>query len=269
PALLPWQDADALELPQAIPEWFQQEIALFDNTISNAFLKKIEVQLGLAEQENRKMFAAERPISKKLRELVVFELDDVQQASVEAELFDEPLEKLIPSFTAQARDLKTILGRCLGPSTRLRSKPLHELKIIEFVQLFVQEGLHRLPLLIGRLRELQSKINRSPRTTPGFGELWHLKSTETDERLNEAEGLLKDFDLVLGRYLENSYKQAVPSQILSTNRLLEKRIGPAIAISTDRPVAILVFDGMRYDLWREIVRPHLERRFAVEEEMAA
>jgi hypothetical protein len=193
-ALSPWQNADALELPQALPAWFEQEIAVFDNAISDTFLKTIESQLELAKQEKRRAFAAEHPISKKLRELVVFELDGGQQSGLEAELFDEPLEKLIPGFTAQALDLKTILGRCLGPSTRLRSKPPHQLKMAEFVQLFAQEGLHRLPLLIGRLRELQAKINRSPKTTPGFAELWQAKSSETDQRLNQAEGLLKDFE---------------------------------------------------------------------------
>jgi hypothetical protein len=83
----------------------------------------------------------------------------------------------------------------------------------------------------------------------------------------EAETLLTDFDFLLGRFLEARYASVVPAEIPVINQLLEQVIMPARSKTPAKPVAIILLDGMRYDLWQEIVRPHLERRYQLDEQV--
>src|SRR5262249_49498044 len=88
-----------------------------------------------------------------------------------------------------------------------------------------------------------------------------------DEAITEVDELLKDFDFVLGRFLETQFTQVVPQQITPTNRIIEKMVAVNKGKHADQPVAIILLDGMRYDLWRMIVRPHLQRRYRVQEQV--
>ena len=88
-----------------------------------------------------------------------------------------------------------------------------------------------------------------------------------DKAIIAVEELLKDFDFVLARFLEAQFTKVVPHQITPTNRIIEKIVAESKVKRPDQPVAIILFDGMRYDLWRMIVRPHLERRYQVQEQV--
>jgi len=265
-SLNPWQDCEPLFTTTPKPAWFDIEIDLFDSAVSPAFLKTMKAALGLDIPENEKAFAKADCWSKKLRQLALFATPEGTPPD-ETSVSTSDLEKLVPIFRAGFAEVSRLINSIRGTCDRLRARHSSQLKMADFTSTFADQGFHRLAILCAELKSRQTEISHIPDRPPGFEERWKKMEAEVDEPITEVEELLKDFDFVLGRFLEAQFAQVVPHQITPTNGIIEKIVADRKGKQPDQSVAILLLDGMRYDLWRMIVRPHLERRYRVQEQV--
>src|SRR5207245_7768489 len=88
--------------------------------------------------------------------------------------------------------------------------------------------------------------------------------------MNRAGRLRDDLDHEFGKLLESRYAEVVPGEIPTTGMLYESFIAPRrrTADGKCQPALILVIDSMRLDIWRQLVRPALEREYDIEEKLA-
>ena len=265
-SLNPWQDCEPLFATTPKPAWFDAEVELFDSAVSPAFLKTMKTALGLDVPEKEQEFAKAECWSRKLRQLVVLAASG-QARGEEPSAGGGDLEQLVPVFRARFAEVTKLIGSMRATCDRLRARHPSQLKIGNFISTFTEQGFHRLAILSAELKSRQTEISRTTDRPPGFEERWKKMETEVDNAITEVEELLKDFDFVLGRFLEAQFAQVVPNQITPTKRIIEKFVVERKAKEPDQPVAIILLDGMRYDLWQMIVRPHLERRYRVQEEV--
>ncbi|MBI4023517.1 MAG: PglZ domain-containing protein [Verrucomicrobia bacterium] len=265
-SLNPWQDCEPLFTTTPKPAWFDVEIELFDSAVSPAFLRTMKTTLGLDATDKEQAFAKAECWSKKLRQLVVL-------AAPEKARGEQPsagggdLEQLVPVFRARFTEATKLIRSMRATCDRLLARHPSQLKIADFTSAFNEQGFHRLAILSADLKSRQTDISRTTDRPPGFEERWKKMEAEVDNAITEVEELLKDFDFVLGRFLEAQFAQVVPHQITPTNRIIEKFVAERKAKQPHQPVAIILLDGMRYDLWQMIVRPHLERRYRVQEQV--
>ncbi|HTS16654.1 MAG TPA: PglZ domain-containing protein [Verrucomicrobiae bacterium] len=265
-SLNPWQDSEPLFAATPKPAWFDVEVDLFDSAVSPAFLKTIKTVLGLDAPEKEQAFAKAECWSSKLRQLVV--LAAPGRARGEQPATDTgDLEQLVPVFRARFAEVTKLIGSTRATCDRLRARHPSQLKIGDFTSAFCEQGLHRLAILSAELKSRQTEISRTADRPPGFEERWKKMEAEVDNAITEVEELLKDFDFVLGRFLEVQFAQVVPKQITPTNQIIERLVADRKTKHPEQPVAIILLDGMRYDLWQMIVRPHLERRYRVQEQV--
>ncbi|MDO8700648.1 MAG: PglZ domain-containing protein [Deltaproteobacteria bacterium] len=265
-SLNPWQDCEPLFAATPKPAWFDAEVDLFDSAVSPAFLKTIKTALGLDASENEEAFAKAGCWSKKLRQLVLFAAPEAAPPDETAASLSD-LEKLVPVFRAGFAEVSKLINSMRGTCDRLRTRHPSQLKITDFTSAFAEQGFHRLAILSAELKNRQTEVSSIPDRPPGFDDRWKKMEAEVDDAIIEVEELLKDFDFVLGRFLESQFAQVVPHQITPTNGIIEKIVTVSRAKQPDQPVAIVLLDGMRYDLWQMIVRPHLERRYRVQEQV--
>ncbi|MGZ9172621.1 MAG: hypothetical protein ACXW52_13560 [Candidatus Binatia bacterium] len=262
----PWQDCEPLFTTTPKPAWFDAEIDLFDSAVSPAFLNTMKTTLGLDTPEKEQAFAKAECWSSKLRQLVVL-------AAPERARGEQPsagggdLEQLVPVFRARFGEMTKLIDSMRTICDRLRARHASQMKIADFTSAFNEQGFHRLAILSAELKSRQLEISHTTERPPGFQERWKKVEAEVDNDITEVEELLKDFDFVLGRFLEAQFTQVVPHQITPTNRIIDRFLAERKAKQTDQPVAIILLDGMRYDLWQMIVRPHLERRYRVQEQV--
>ncbi|MDD2709250.1 MAG: PglZ domain-containing protein [Verrucomicrobiae bacterium] len=268
-SLTNWQDCEPLFVAISRPSWFDLEIQIFDTAVSQGFLNTMKSSLGLNTPEKAKEFSDSGCWSQKLRELVLLEAPSLklERPVPQAASHQNDLEQLVPAFRTRLAEVSKLLNIARATCDRLRTRLPTQLKGADFVTAFSDQGLFRLPILSAELNDYRQKISRFSPKPPGFEERWKQFETEVDQAVSLVEDVLKDFDFILGRFLENQFSQVVPKQIVPTNQLIEKFVSEPKSKNPKRPMAIILLDGMRYDLWRLIVRPHLERRYRVQEQV--
>lgn len=265
-SLNPWQDCEPLFAATPRPAWFDAEVDLFDSAVSPAFLNTMKTALGLDAPENEQAFAKAECWSRRLRQLVVLAAAEPVNGE-HASAGGGDLEQLVPVFRARFGEVIKLIGAMRATCDRLRARQASQLRISDFTSAFAEQGFHRLAILSAELKSRQTEISSTTDRPPGFEERWKKFEAEVDNAIADVEELLKDFDFVLGRFFEAQFAQVVPRQITPTNRIIEKFIAERKGKQSDQTVAIILLDGMRYDLWQMIVRPHLERRYRVQEQV--
>jgi hypothetical protein len=266
-ALAPWQDCDPVYADTRPPAWFQEEVDRLDEAMTDGFLKVMRIVLDLDNSPKADAFIGSRCWSRRLRELALPYGQDGVEPPISAREGRRNLESLVPEFRGLMKQVEELLLSVSPECDRLRLIHPAQLGMARFVAAFQTLGLSRLPLLTSRLRAIGEIVEAVAPKPPGFDGYWKTCQAKADAAIEQAEKILKDFDFLLGRYLEAQYAAAVPAQIPSIHQILERIVIPSRGEAPDRPVAILLLDGMRYDLWQAIVRPHLERRFQCDEQV--
>ena len=266
-SLSAWQDCEPLFSAALPPAWFQKEIDIFDDAVIDSFLKVMKGALALDTPERAQDFIQAKCWSRKLRELAL--PYDTGTKHPPAAVHEKPhdLEAMVPHFRGILAEVEKLHAIAKRECDQMRCLSPAQLKMSRFVALFKEHGFNRLPLLIAELRDLGERVSAISGKPPGFTDYWTSLQTNGDALIEATESALKDFDFLLGRFLESQYAQAIPAQIPRVNQLLERVIVPSRGAEPDKPVVILLLDGLRYDLWQAIIRPHLERRFGVEEQV--
>lgn len=281
-----YQKADPLPLPDNPPPWLETEYAeVFDKPpYISSLISLLNLDNPTEDQKRRTErandFLNTNPPSPGLRQQVqiMLGLSGVSLAPAIRETSQtyhpSTLGSLVAEFNQAQKDIEAILTKAKQLEKRLATTPISAQSIDWFIEGFGQDGIYKLEILIDRLSrcirgiDSNSELKELP---PNFGTRWLERKEEAVNRREEADKALKTLDYRLARLLEARYKEVIPGKILQTWQVYEKfivskRSGPDGKL---RPAAIVIFDGMRYDSWRELIRPRLEKKYQVDHEIIA
>lgn len=104
---------------------------------------------------------------------------------------------------------------------------------------------------------------------PGFEDRWNKEVRECRDLIVLAGKLRDDLDLRFGRLLESRFGEMVPAEILQTDKFYTDFMAPRRR-SIDGKLSealVLVVDSMRFDIWRELLRPALEHEYVCDEQL--
>jgi len=183
------------------------------------------------------------------------------------------LERLVPEFQETKRRLVELVAFIKKSVARLHLTPLRDLSLGKIMAVFDAGGFYQVDHLVGRLsslmRDVEGPARRYWETVKGFEEVWGREARECRDTISEAATLRNDLDYLFGKLIEARYGELVPGEYLTTDQLHDKWIGPRRrgASGAVRKPVILLIDSMRLDIWRQLVKPALERDYAVEESL--
>jgi hypothetical protein len=272
PALAPYVDCPAAAVSEA-PSWFiELEVPRFESLVEPSFLRYLNSTLQLNVPENAHRFAERERLSPKLRSQVAYEVPAVRRGSqgVSADT-DFSIDHLIAQFRDNKQALDQLLRSTRDSVERIRLTPRSELKADRFLRIYDTGGLHRMDALIGTLssliRDIEGPARRQWHGIPGFQDRWSKDLQECRDLMSRGARLRDDLDFEFGRFLESRYAEVVPNEIWTTGLFHEKFIAPRrrAADGKVRNAVILVIDGMRLDIWRQLIQPAIERDYFIEE----
>jgi hypothetical protein len=270
-ALAHFQDC-VIEFNREVPSWFvDEEIPRFEKLLSTGFRQHLQSFLELDNSEKAKQFAGNERLSPELRSMVSFEIlvDTPEPRRLDA----FSLDSLVPEFMETKRILIGLCDAVKGSVERLRLTPVPQQSLKGVLQIFVQQEFYRVEHLIGRLESLIYYIEGpGTRHWPkinGFEKRWKDESSKCRDLIVRGSRLRDDLDITFGRLLESKYSELIQKEVLPTDRFYESFIGPRRRTTGGRPskAVILVFDSMRFDIWRGLVKPMFEKQYTVEEQV--
>jgi hypothetical protein len=272
PALAPYVGCPAAPVREA-PSWFiEQEVPRFDDLVDSKFLSYLYLTLQLNIPENASRFAEREHLSPRLRSQVAYEVRDGKSVPrIEPRDLGFSIDDLIPRFRDNKQTLNLLIRKTKDSVERLRLTPRSELRASKFLEIFDSGGVHRMDALIGSLnsliRDIEGPAKWQWQSIPGFKERWSKDLQECRDLMSNGARLRDDLDFEFGRFLESRYSEVVPSEVWTTGLFQEKFIAPRRRRADGKltNAVILVIDGMRLDIWRQLIRPALEREYAIEE----
>jgi len=169
------------------------------------------------------------------------------------------------------QDARTELSRALR---NLKVKSTDNLNFLTFRDLWNARGINRLEYHLSALKRLayyQDLLPREPDTLPvAFTDA--LKSIQN--RVNELEkDVFQQINELNGLFQEMVAKQypgwlTTDSNLLLSSQFIRRCLKPHWDPKTEKAV-VLVFDGMRYDIWDELLRPMLLEKMDIVQEFPA
>lgn len=257
------------------PAWLADDFAeTFDQVANISYVADL---LELTDAAKARAFLDTNPPSQKLREVaqtrVALSGEPVvpEIAETRGVYQSDSLSAMIGEFTQSKRDIEIILKRAKLLTDELAVMPLSLQTIDQFTQGF-QDGVYRIEVLIDRLSWCMRRIesNEDRKNIPGFVDEWQSQKKRVTDLQEEANRVVGDLDYRLARLLQARYSDVVSGKILQTWQVYEQFIVPRRRGSDGKPrrAAVVVFDGMRYDTWRELICPRLEKRYQIDEQIA-
>ena len=271
PEMMSFQDCPVGQFTNA-PAWFvEDEVPRFESLLTQPFKKYLHVQLKLDVAQSAREFAGREHFSQELRSLVPFERAGIEVAATSGGPDEFSVPELVNTFLDAKKELAGICGAAKPLIERLKLTPLRLQSVEAFRDIFLEKNLCLADQLSGQIQEAILDIEGPARTRwqglPRFEERWKTESSEGRNLIELAKGLGSDLDYRFGLLLENRYADLVNGEVLSTNDFYEKFIGPRRRKNdgTFKKGVILLMDGMRFDLWRRLVRPMMEADYDIEE----
>jgi len=270
PALARYRECDVPPADE-VPAWLTEiEIPMFERLVGREFKEHLRDTLNLKDMASARAFAQRERLSRELRSLVPFDVA-LSPCAPGSSLEEFRLDHLVPEFLQLKRELETIVATSRMVIENLRLTPLKKQTAHKLLDIFVDKGFYRLDRLLGRLESLiyfiEGPARRQWPEVVGFVERWTVEVRACREVMGAATRLRDDLDMAFGKLLEARYSEIVPSDVLPADLFYEKFIAPRRRTDTSQPkkAVVLLVDSMRFDLWRELVRPALERDYEVEE----
>ena len=198
--------------------------------------------------------------------------------SAHSDSFVESRSSLVWSNLKEAYRLACAIQESQAELSRalrnLRVKPSDELTFLSFRDLWNAHGINRLEYHLSALKRLvyyQNLLPREPDTLPvEFTDA--LKSIQ--DRVNELEKeVFQQIHELNGLFQEMVAKQypgwlTKDSDLLLSSQFIRRCLKPYWDPKTEKAV-VLVFDGMRYDIWDELLRPMLLEKMEIIQELPA
>jgi len=276
PVLTPYRDCQ-VERYTETPSWFiSDEVPEIERLMGKEFNKYIYSQWNLDDPERAKIFAQNERFSNKFRSLVPFAIQELKPSPYGTDRKqrsgdDFRLDRLVPEFQETKRQLTGIINTVKRDINRLQLTPLQNQTASKYLDIFDQKEFYKVDQLMGRLDSLMRYIEGPAKAQwkliVGFEQRWEKEVRECRDLIGNAVKLGHDLDYLFGKLMESRYDAIVPNEILPTDLFYQKFIGPRRrgVHGEIRKAVVLVFDSMRLDIWRQLVRPALEREYIVEE----
>jgi hypothetical protein len=271
PELISFQDCTVGLFTNA-PAWFvEEEVPRFEPLLTPAFKKHLHVQLKLEDAQSAREFAGREHFSKELRALVPFERGAVAVSGMSGGRDEFSLPELVNAFMDAKRELAVICRVAKPLVERLKLTSVKEQSVAAVRDIFLEKNLCLADQLSGQLQEAILDVEGPARSRwqslPWFEERWKSEANAARNLIELARGLGSDLDYRFGLMLENRYSQLAAGEVLSTNDFYSEFIGPRRRKNDGSltSAAILLMDGMRFDLWRCLVRPMMEAQYDIEE----
>lgn len=271
PALARYRDCDVIPAGEAPPWLMEVEIPRFEKLLSKEFKDHLRDRLQLNDQKSARDFAQSERLSRELRSLVPFEAS-IPPPAPDGTAEDFRLDHLVPEFMQLKQDLERIVVATKAKMEELSTKKLEDRTAREFLEIFVDKEFFRIDRLLGRLGSLIYYIEGPARSqwqsVAGFENRWTAEVRTCREVMAAATRLRDDLDMSFGKLLEARYAEIVPKEVPPADLFYEKFMGPRRRTDSARPkkAVVLLVDSMRFDIWRELLRPALERDYEVEED---
>jgi hypothetical protein len=270
PGLLRFQNCQVGLITEA-PGWFHdQEIPRFERLLTDEFKDHLFKHFKLDDPKQAPEFATRERFSKELRNLAPFEPVHVDQVPPD-QRDDFDLAALINTFMQAKHEAATIVGSTRQAVSRLQLTPISNQSLAPFRDAFIEKRLCLLDSAIGQIQSAIQDIDGPARSrwpnVPWFAERWKTEANIGRNLATDGRRLLNELDYHFGRLLEARYAALTPSEVLSTNHFYSRFIGPRRRAENGavQKAAILLIDSMRFDLWRQLVRPMLETEYDIEE----
>jgi hypothetical protein len=269
---VPFSECDVAAVNDA-PLWFgEEEVPRFERFCSDGFLAHMKDELGLQDPAKAREFARRERFSSKLRGLTPFEIDTTPTDS-HRPAGDFRLDHLVPEFMHFRQELTKIVSATKSSIENLHLTQFKTLDVKRLLRLFADAGFYRAEGLMTQLETLMRYVEGPAKkhwgTVPAFETRW-TKEAQDCRSLVATTGRLRDeLDKVFARLLEKRYGEIVPKEILPADLFYEKFMADRRRQADGKPrkAVVLVIDSMRLDIWRELIRPALERDYEVEEDL--
>jgi hypothetical protein len=255
------------------PAWFmEKEVPRFEKLIRSQFLKHLQSSLELSNPEKARQFARSERFSGKLQSLVPFDVIVPESKGAGSEA-DFSLGRLVPELMEAKDSLLKLVKVAKSAIERLRLTPIDKQTAKGILDIFIKQEFYQVDHLIAKIDNLIYYINGPAKhewtKVDDFEKRWNAEVRECRDAMNDAGRLRDELDIVFGKLLEGRYSDIVPGEILSTDLFYERFFGPRRRKKTGEVsrAIVLVFDSMRYDIWRQLVKPMLEREYVIEEDV--
>lgn len=258
----------------SVPAWFlEDEVRRFEARVSSDFLRYLYDQLDLSNDEKRGTFARSERLSPKLRGLVPFEIPvpDSTRMEVREHLGRFSIPNLVGRFMRARNLLHRITTQAKPAVERLRLTPPKDITVAQIQKVFVDGELHLVDQLVSEVQSAKADIDGPAKPDwghlPGFEERWRQEWTDAASLAENATRTAADLDHIFGRLVEARYSDLTPAQMLSTDMFYESFVYPRRRTvgGQVKKAVILMVDSLRFDLWRQLLRPFLERLYEIEE----
>ncbi len=156
----------------------------------------------------------------------------------------------------------------------LRVKPSDELNFLTFRDLWNAHGINRLEYHLSALKRLVYYQNLLPRETDTLPSEFNDALKSIKDRVNELEKevfqQINELNALFQEMVAKQYPSWVTkdSDLLLSSQFIRRCLKPYWDPKTEKAV-VLVFDGMRYDIWDELLRPMLLEKMEIIQEFPA
>jgi hypothetical protein len=271
PALAPYADCAVASAAEA-PAWFlEDEAPRFEQLVTPGFAKYLAAQFRFAEPGRAQAFVARERYSGKLRSMALAFTDSTAVKKPVPPADEFSLGRMVPEFRAAKEALRDITKAAKPGIERLRLTALKQQTARSVLDVFDQAGVSQIDGLSGRLERLIRDVEGPGRgewaTTPGFEAKWAEEVRECRDLMSTAAKLEEDLDYLFGRLMEARYAEIVPQEFPTARAFYQGFMSPRRQTIEGgiRKAVVLVIDSMRFDLWRQLIRPSLESDYLVSE----
>ncbi len=198
--------------------------------------------------------------------------------SAHSDSFVESRSSLVWSNLKEAYRLACAIQESQAELSRalrnLRVKPSDELTFLSFRDLWNAHGINRLEYHLSALKRLVYYQNLLPRESDTLPVEFTDALKSIQDRVNELEKeVFQQIHELNGLFQEMVAKQypgwlTKDSDLLLSSQFIRRCLKPYWDPKTEKAV-VLVFDGMRYDIWDELLRPMLLEKMEIIQELPA
>jgi hypothetical protein len=270
--LTPFANSTVAAAPES-PSWFlEEEVPRFEQLLTPKFSKYLYGVLRLNEKEAANRFASRERFSPKLRSLVLSTVEvEISPRPEAGSAEDFELGRLVPDFRKAKQRLTNVIDTAKRKVESVRLTSVKSQTIQSIFEVFDGAGIHEIDTLSGHLtrliRDIEGPARRQWDSTPGFEQRWRAEVRVCRDLVSAAARLEEDLDYLFGRLLEARFCEIAANQVLTTRSFYERYIFPHRRGTENKinKAIVLVVDSMRFDLWRQLIRPVLERDYRVQE----
>jgi len=270
-------DPSVLQVEGDIPRWIVEEVISFENFLGVEAWDLLSQKLNLEDVKAVKKIIETEKFSAKLVSLALLKAIELslqdriassELSSIEIGLADEATEKL-KTFLGSIIETRTLLDNLSADMRKLLPKEPSTIVWNEISKIYVDRSVYRLEALLWEVDRQTRGLRPEGKTNPSWinVSIKKIRSSAKD-LLKEGLDAITKFDRLFQDFIQHNYPLLKTRETMSTPQFIERLLLPRMrAKGPERTVQVLLFDGMRFDLWREVIRPMLEEKYTLVDEI--